>query len=155
MPCYSTSSIPHHLFHIIHSREWSYGWSGLLPSDSSVATMVSRSEAAIGTTPTETQGAPPNGPFSAEGALPNQMNWPEAGVSGVLWTQRRPKTPRTKLPVVVSSAAVGRFLFPRRSGWPRDAPPKKDKRNWRLVRGVSDWVHMCPSRKEAPLTHVF
>ena len=64
------------------------------------------------------QGAPPNGPFSAEGALPNQMNWPEAGVSGVLWAQRRPKTPRTKLPVVVSSAAVGRFLFPRRSGWP-------------------------------------
>ena len=71
------------------------------------------------------QGAPPNGPFSAEGALPNQMNWPEAGVFGILWTQRRPKTPRTKLPVVVSSAAVGRFLFPRRSGWPRDAPPKK------------------------------
>ena len=71
------------------------------------------------------QGAPPNGPFSAEGALPNQMNWPEAGVFGVLWTQRRPKTPRTKLPVVVSSAAVGRFLFPRRSGRPRDASPKK------------------------------
>ena len=72
-----------------------------------------------------TQGAPPNGPFSAEGALPNQMNWPEAGVFGVLWTQRRPKTPRTKLPVVVSSAAVGRFLFPRRSDWPRDASQKR------------------------------